>query len=1027
MKTEVLLRSIGKISDELIADAESEANTKRKPGWAKLGTMAACLALVLCTGIATHAIRSNATAGTFTMDVNPSVEYTIAKSGAVKSIRSLNSDAEAALSGIVPGRQSVEAALTRTVAAYEACGYMKNGEATVLISFDSRLDANAELKASLSAEIQQTLEQTDAVGTLIFHSELTENAEAAKIAEEFHVSLGRADCILTAANKTGLPTDEVARMSLDELLKFQEASGIASVSVSKFISLEDAKKIAMKDAKLDELAQKIVFTREELNRNQGKPCYLLEFYTGTNQYFYQIDAKSGSIIYAGKFITLSEAKKIALDDAGCKDKVGFTEETLVSGGIKTPYYRLVFADTKTQWTYRIDAVLGTVLEKQQKEIVATDFISLEEAKEIALKDAGLDEATQKIVFTREELNRNSGKPCYILEFYTAKKQYSYKVDAKNGNIMEAYHFILLADAKKIVLDDAGVSEKVTFTEETLVAGGIKSPYYYFAFESASARWTYKIDAVLGVIMDKTCDKIIPPAPEFIGLEKAKQIALEDAGLDEATQKIVFTREELSRNSGKPCYILEFYTAKKQYSYKVDAKNGSIMEAYHFILLADAKKIALDDAGVNVKVVFTTEELVAGGIKTPYYRFVFADTKTQWTYRIDAVLGTVLEKQQKEIVATDFISLEEAKEIALKDAGLDEATQKIVFTREELNRNSGKPCYILEFYTAKKQYSYKVDAKNGNIMEAYHFILLADAKKIVLDDAGVSEKVTFTEETLVAGGIKSPYYYFAFESASARWTYKIDAVLGVIMDKTCDKIIPPAPEFIGLEKAKQIALEDAGLDEATQKIVFTREELSRNSGKPCYILEFYTAKKQYSYKVDAKNGSIMEAYHFILLADAKKIALDDAGVSEKVTFTEETLVAGGIKSPYYSFAFESDTARWTYKIDAVLGSIMDKTYDKIVSPAPEFIGLEKAKQIALKDAGLDETAQKIVFTREELSRNSGKPCYILEFYTDKCAYSYKVDAVSGDIIGKKTDWFSRQESETVPETSQNSDSKQRTDD
>ena len=577
MKTEVLLRSIGKINDELIADAESEANTKRKPGWARLGTMAACLALVLCTGIATHAIRSNATAGTFTMDVNPSVEYTIAKSGSVKNVRCLNSDAENALSDVALGKQSVETALTRTVAAYEACGYMENGEATVLISFDSRLDANAELKASLSAEIQKALEQTDAVGTLVFHSELTENAEVAKIAEEFHVSLGRADWILTAANKTGLPTDEVARMSLDELLKFQEASGIASVSVSKFISLEEAKKIALKDAKLDELTQKIVFTREELSRNQGKPCYLLEFYTGTNQYFYQIDAKSGSIIYAGKYITLSEAKRIALDDAGCEDKVNFTEETLVSGGIKTPYYQLAFADAKTQWTYRIDAVLGTVLEKQQKEIVTTDFISLEEAKEIALKDAGLNEATQKIVFTREELSRNSGKPCYILEFYTAKKQYSYKVDAKNGSIIEAYHFILLADAKKIALDDAGVNVKVVFTTEELVAGGIKSPYYYFVFESDSARWTYKIDAVLGVIMDKTCDKIIPLAPEFIGLEKAKQIALEDTGLDEATQKIVFTREELSRNSGKPCYILEFYTDKCAYSYKVDAVSGDILE------------------------------------------------------------------------------------------------------------------------------------------------------------------------------------------------------------------------------------------------------------------------------------------------------------------------------------------------------------------------------------------------------------------------------------------------------------------
>ena len=576
MKTEVLLRSIGKINDELIADAESEANTKRKPGWAKLGTMVACLALVLCTGIATHAIRSNATAGTFTMDVNPSVEYTIAKSGIVKNVRCLNSDAENALSDVALGKQSVETALTRTVAAYEACGYMENGEATVLISFDSRLDANAELKASLSAEIRKALEQTDAVGTLVFHSELTENAEVAKIAEEFHVSLGRADWILTAANKTGLPTDEVARMSLDELLKFQEASGIASVSVSKFISLEEAKKIALKDAKLDELVQKIVFTREELSRNQGKPCYLLEFYTGTNQYFYQIDAKSGSIIYAGKFITLSEAKKIALDDAGVDVKVAFTTEELIAGGIKTPYYRFVFADAKNQWIYRIDAVLGIILEKQQKELVTVDFLSLEEAKKIALTDAGLDEAAQKIVFTKEELSRNQGKPCYILEFYTAKMQYTYKVDAKDGSIMEAYHFILLADAKKIALDDAGVDVKVVFTTEELVAGGIKSPYYYFVFESDSARWTYKIDAVLGGIMDKTCDKIIPPAPEFISLEEAKKIALTDAGLDEASQKIVFTKEELSRNQDKPCYLLEFYTDKCAYSYKVDAVSGDII-------------------------------------------------------------------------------------------------------------------------------------------------------------------------------------------------------------------------------------------------------------------------------------------------------------------------------------------------------------------------------------------------------------------------------------------------------------------
>ena len=90
----------------------------------------------------------------------------------------------------------------------------------------------------------------------------------------------------------------------------------------------------------------------------------------------------------------------------------------------------------------------------------------------------------------------------------------------------------------------------------------------------------------------------------------------------------------------------------------------------------------------------------------------------------------------------------------------------------------------------------------------------------------------------------------------------------------------------------------------------------------------------------------------------------------------------------------------------------------------FLALDKAKQIALRDAGLDEAMQEIVFTREELSRNSGKPNYVLEFYTDRCAYSYKADAVSGDILEKNIEWRSLQESEPVSETVQSSDSNQR---
>ena len=139
------------------------------------------------------------------------------------------------------------------------------------------------------------------------------------------------------------------------------------------------------------------------------------------------------------------------------------------------------------------------------------------------------------------------------------------------------------------------------------------------------------------------------------------------------------------------------------------------------------------------------------------------------------------------------------------------------------------------------------------------------------------------------------------------------------------------------------------------------------------------------------------------------------------------MSGGVKTPYYRLVFADVKTQWTYRIDAVFGIVLEKKQKETAtteSDTADFISLEEAKKIALKDAGLDESTQKIVFTKEELNRNSGKPCYILEFYTAKKQYSYKVDAVSGDITGKKTDWFSRQESETVPDTSQNSDSKQR---
>ena len=659
--------------------------------------------LALCIGILIPLVGCNNTeaeAGTVTMEINPGVEYVIARNGNVKAVRFLNDDAEKLLEEIELKGQSLKSALSITVAAYKAAGLMESND-TVLISFDKKLSGDAKLKESVSEVVKEALEKTKSVHTVVY-ADATDNDETAAIAKKYGVSQGKAQLIADAKKNSSMSEEEIANLPLDELVGLQK----------------------------------------DVN----------------------------STVIDSEYIGILKAKAIALNDSGCAARVEFTEARLIDKGAKYPYYRLVFNDKHTQWTYLVNAVTGDILEKNEVAL----FISLEEAKDIALKDAGIkDKPEVKVVFTKEELSRNSGRPCWILEFYTAEFQYSYKIDAKTGEIIFFDYHIDIRKAKEIALTDAGVyadNARITFTVEEYVGGGIKTPYFYFVFNNDTVQWTYRIDATLGIVLEKSEVTLL------ISLQKARKIALNDAGITDENEA-TFTKEELNRSTDRPCWILEFYTEKYQCSYKIDAKTGEIVFSTRYISMAKARTIALSDAKLSDsnKVVFTVEKLVDGGIKTPYYLFVFNNGFTQWTYRIDATDGSVMYRNEEVLM----VSLDKAKEIALADA-VPEGVE-VVFTKEILSRNSGRPCWILEFYTEKYQYTYKVDAKTGEVIFSRRYIYIERAREIALKDAGIEyvDRVEFTVEELVDGGIKTPYYLFRFNNGSTQWTYRIDATDGGI--------------------------------------------------------------------------------------------------------------------------------------------------------------------------------------------------------------------------------------------------------
>ena len=706
MKKEKLLNAIGQIDDKMIADAKPEVRAKQKR--VKFSRMAvavaACLVLAICISIVTPLSLGNKEAGKVTMEINPGVEFTIARNGSVKAVRFLNDDAEDALGALTLKGQDLRTAVALAISAYKASGYMDRND-TVLVSFNKQLSENKKLQKSVSENVQSALEETDAVRVLVFVNE-SESKESAEIAKKYGVSQGKAKLIADAKKNTSMSEEELANLPLDELVGLQK----------------------------------------------------------------DINSK----IIGSDYIGFLKAKAIALSDSGCTTRVEFTEARLVDIGAKYPYYRIVFNDKHTQWTYYINAINGDILDKNEVAL----FISLEEAQSIALKFAGLaDNDEEKVVFTKEELSRNSGRPCWVLEFYTTKFQYFFKIDAKTGEVFFFEYHIDIRKAKEIAAKDAGVFEefsKLTFTIEEYVGGGIKTPYFYLVFNNDKTQWTYRIDATLGHVLDKSEVALL------VSLQKAREIALKDAGITDENE-VIFTKEELNKGPERPCWIIEFYNENYQYSYVIDAETGEIVFSTRYVSMEKAKTIALQDTKLSdgSKVVFTVEELVAGGIKTPYYLFVFNDGKTQWTYRIDATDGGIMYSNAE----TLMISLDKAKEIAMADAEIPKGVE-VVFTTEVLSRNMGRPCWVLEFYIEKYQFSYKIDAKTGEVIYNRRYINIERAKETALQDAAIEEnaKVVFTVEELVDGGIKTPYFYLVFNDGQTQWTYRIDATNGGIIHK-----------------------------------------------------------------------------------------------------------------------------------------------------------------------------------------------------------------------------------------------------
>ena len=258
------------------------------------------------------------------------------------------------------------------------------------------------------------------------------------------------------------------------------------------------------------------------------------------------------------------------------------------------------------------------------------------------------------------------------------------------------------------------------------------------------------------------------------------------------------------------------------------------------------------------------------------------------------------------------------------------------------------------------------------------------------------------------------------------------------------------------EAKIAALKDAGLSEAEASAL--RARLEFDDGRFQYEVDFYSNGTEYEYLIQAKNGEIIArdiegdrnrnndmqdtGNQFAAdenssvqprkdvenqpaangnstaqsqedsLDNAKAAALKDAGLAESDVTFKKTELDHSHGTQVYDIEFYTSDTKYDYEIDASNGTVLEKNIEQFQSrtnptdstinnSSNDYIGVDRAKEIALKHAQLSES--DVQFAKAKLENDDGEVEYEIEFYSGRTEYDYTIDAVSGNIIEYDVDY------------------------
>ena len=383
---------------------------------------------------------------------------------------------------------------------------------------------------------------------------------------------------------------------------------------------------------------------------------------------------------------LKEAVQAAKQDANVPEGAEAEARTAVEDGVRV--YKVRFEWDGAAYEYDVRIEDGMIIKGEMERKILPDIeqsqnaVSMVQARIIALEHAGVRESDA--VFGEQKNGRENGRACYEIEWRLDSVEYEYEIDMETGTILswnyeleELKHggvktentaaYIGEENAKKIALKDANAAEeRVQFTKCRLDEDDGQI-YYEIEFILDGVEYEYDIEALTGTVMGRDIDfeeLRTENGTGDIGKEKAKAVALSDAKVSETDARNIKCKK--ATDDGRTVYEIKFTVNGTEYEYEIDAVTGRILDKDQEesekspskktsapdgsktsnIGAAKAKAIALSDAGINASEANRLKCKLETDRDRKIYEVEFEAGGYEYEYDIDAVTGTILERDKE---------------------------------------------------------------------------------------------------------------------------------------------------------------------------------------------------------------------------------------------------------------------------------------------------------------------------------------------------------------------------------------------